>query len=47
MLQRLITETLGTALEARSGRVTARAVSPVSMLQRSFVKGKMIGAVKA
>ena len=65
MLQRLITETLGTALEAQSGRVTARAVSPVSIematlivstvpiiliypfFQRYFIKGTMIGAVKA
>lgn len=65
LLQRLIMETQGAGMEARSGRVNAREVSattiqmatlvvstvPIALIypffQRYFIKGAMIGAVKA
>jgi len=65
ILQRIIMETLGSAMEAQSGRVSEHAVSGISIqmatlivstvpivmiypfLQKYFIKGVMIGAVKA
>jgi putative aldouronate transport system permease protein len=65
VLQRIIMEMLGSAMEAQSGRVSEHAVSGVSIqmatlivstvpivliypfLQKYFIKGVMIGAVKA
>jgi len=65
MLQRIIMESMGSAMEAQSGRVTEHAVSPTSIqmatlivstlpiiliypfLQKYFIRGVMIGAVKA
>ncbi|HET6487262.1 MAG TPA: carbohydrate ABC transporter permease [Spirochaetia bacterium] len=65
MLQRIIMESMGSAMEAQSGRVTEHEVSPTSIqmatlivstvpiiliypfVQRYFIQGVMIGAVKA
>jgi putative aldouronate transport system permease protein len=65
ILQRIIMETLGSVMEAQSGRVTEHAVSGTSIqmatlvvspvpivliypfLQKYFIKGTMLGAVKA
>ena len=65
VLQRLLTEALATVMEAQSGRVSQRTISPTSIqmatlmvttipivciypfFQKYFIKGVMIGAVKA